>query len=91
MITAICGKTVRRYESFSACVAHHDMLRDASGKGASTWPEWKLEREGELFRISYNGKLWARIRYVGAEGDFTQEAVIAPRSLDHTIGLVTAL
>lgn len=34
-------------------------LRDKSGKGASKWPEGKIETEdGTVYRVSYNGRVW---------------------------------
>lgn len=33
-------------------------LRDASGCGASHWPDGFVEVDGTLYRISYNGRVW---------------------------------
>ena len=33
-------------------------LRDASGCGASEWPEGFVEVDGVKYRISYNGRVW---------------------------------
>jgi hypothetical protein len=33
-------------------------LRDASGCGASQWPEGSVEVDGVTYRISYNGRIW---------------------------------
>ena len=49
----------RHYESLTTAVHHHNDLRDKSGKGASKWPTWLVECEGERYYISYNGRVWA--------------------------------
>jgi hypothetical protein len=34
--------------------------RDASGEGASTFPDGRVVADGAIYRISYNGRVWDR-------------------------------
>lgn len=42
---------------FSEASRVYDALRDASGEGASTFPEGDL-RGTAVYRVSYNAKIW---------------------------------
>lgn len=46
------------YATIRTAVLHHNALRDKSGKGASEWPTWLVQCEGEQYHISYNGRVW---------------------------------
>jgi hypothetical protein len=58
---------ILRYGSRSVPVASieeasrlYSEARDASGKGASQWPDGSILQNGEaVYRISYNGRVWS--------------------------------
>jgi hypothetical protein len=56
MIASERQVTVRRgrmapqvYATLRTAVLHHNQLRDESGKGASQWPTWFVDCEGETY------------------------------------------
>lgn len=55
-------------ESLEAAQIIFCKMREESGEGASTFPDGKINADGKVYRISYNGRLWEGTAYVpGAE------------------------
>lgn len=59
MVKLKIGRRSSKHESVEQAAAHYAALRDASGEGASTWPEGRAsDSDGTTYRISYNGRIW---------------------------------
>jgi len=45
----------------ASCV--YQQLRDESGEGGSTFPDGELTIGNRIYRVSYNGKVWANMEW----------------------------
>jgi hypothetical protein len=52
------GRVATSVDSLADASEAYCDARDASGKGASSFPEGELMLDGVAYRISYNGKIW---------------------------------
>lgn len=57
-VTATVRGRPKYYATLRTAVLHHNQLRDQRGSGASAWPSWIIDCEGETYHISYNGRVW---------------------------------
>lgn len=63
------GRRRKQVESLKAASELYCQIRDASGAGASTFPEGIIVDDAGNFmaRISYNGRVWAQRNWTDSE------------------------
>ncbi len=50
----------KKFPSAAKAIEYFDRVRDASGEGASTFDNGELTVNGVTYKISYNGRVWAK-------------------------------